>query len=58
MKDKVRNGERFFIPAGYETAIPASGKILLAVPDGANRIPEFIQGIEFKDEIKQLQTAA
>jgi transposase-like protein len=26
--------------------------------DGANRIPEIVQGVEFKDGIKQLQTAA
>ena len=26
--------------------------------DGANRMPEIIQGIEFKDGIKQLQNAA
>jgi hypothetical protein len=26
--------------------------------DGANQLPEIIQGIAFKDGIKQLQTAA
>ncbi len=26
--------------------------------DGANRVPEIIEGIEFKDGIKQLQNAA
>jgi len=26
--------------------------------DGANRMPEIIEGIEFKDGIKQLQNAA
>lgn len=26
--------------------------------DGANRLPELVQGIAFKDGIKQLQTAA
>ncbi len=26
--------------------------------DGANRMPEIVQGIAFKDGIKQIQTAA
>ena len=26
--------------------------------DGANRLPEVFEGVEFKDGIKQLQTAA
>jgi len=40
----------------FQLMIAAQGK--LRNLDGRNRLPEIIQGVEFRDSLRQLQTAA
>jgi hypothetical protein len=47
-----------------KTALAMAFKLMMSAQtkwrklDGANRMPEIIEGVEFKDGIKQLQNAA
>ncbi len=40
------------------TMVLTSGTFRIRKLDGQNRLPEIIQGIEFRDGIRQLQAAA
>ena len=45
-------------PVSYARKLMMSAQTKWRKLDGANRMPEIIDGVEFKDGIKQLQNAA